>query len=91
MSSQIVLKVGPTSGTVTIGAGITDAKVGAALTRYATSLAIPVTGDAQTDLIAVLNHFVDLVKRRSTQAQVSAAQAASLAMAQSQADSDNNL
>lgn len=91
MSSSISIKIANVTATVTVGANITDQQVGQALTRYAQSLGIPITGDAQTDLTAILTHIVDDTKRRAKQVQISAAQTASLATAQAQADSDNAL
>ena len=91
MSSQISIKVGNVTATLPVGANITDAKVAAALNRYATSLGIPITGDAQTDLTAILTSFIDEIKRRSNKAQVDAAQATNLVTAQATADADNAL
>ncbi len=91
MSSSISLKVGPTTATVTVGSGITDNQVGQALTRFANSLSIPVTGDAQTDLTAILNHFISVVKERSKAAEKATLNAANAATIQATVDSDNAL
>lgn len=91
MSSQISLKVGNVTATLPIGANVTDAQVGAALTRYATSLGIPMTGTPTENLAAVLAHIVDNIKRRSKAAQVSDATTSAQAAIIAQAESDNAL
>lgn len=91
MSSQMTLKVANVTATVTVGANITDAAVAAALTRYARSLAIPITGVAQDDLAAILAHVVDDIRRRAKAVDVADQQAAAQASQQSTADSNNNL
>ncbi len=91
MSSSISLKVANVTATVTIGQGITDQQVGQALTRFATSLAIPVTGDSQTDLTAILNHFISVVTQRSKAIDKATRVAANDPTIQSVVDSNNAL
>lgn len=89
MASSLVLKVG--SVTATINFSVSDALVAAALTRYANSLGIPMTGTAQENLAAVLAHVVDDIRRRSKSVQVADATATAQAAINATADADNNL
>lgn len=91
MSSQISLKVGATTATVPIGANITDAQIGQALTRYAASLGIPTNGTNLENLTAVLTHIVDNIKRRSKQVQVSDATTTAQTSIIATAEAENNL
>lgn len=91
MSSQISLKVGNVTATLPIGANVTDAQVGQALTRYANSLGIPVNGSAQENLAAILAHIVDAIRRRSKDKQVADATSTAQAAIVAQAESDNQL
>ncbi len=91
MSSSISITVGNVTATLPVGAGITDAKVAAALTRYATSLAIPTTGTAQENLAAVLASIVADIKQRSKRQQVAADTATAQVAITAQADNDNAL
>lgn len=88
MASSLSITVGGASATLPINA--TNAQVSAALTRYARSLAIPVTGVAQDDLTAILAHFVDDVRRRSKQVEIADTLAAAQVTAQATADADNS-
>jgi hypothetical protein len=85
------IKVAGTTATRTVGSGITDAQVGAALARFARSLGIPITGVALDDLLAIVDHFVNDVRTRSKQVQVADANAAAQAAIVAQAESDNAL
>lgn len=89
MPNDIRLRVANASATVTLNA--TDQQVQAALTRYARSLGIPITGVAVDDLTSVINHWVDDVRRRSKAVEISDALAAAQVTAQQQADADNAL
>lgn len=91
MSSQMTLKVGNTTATLPIGANVTDAQVGQALTRYANSLGIPMTGTAQENLTAVLAHVLDDIRRRAKSQQLVELRAAQDAANQAAADADTQL
>ncbi len=91
MSSSISITVGNVTATLPIGAGIADAQVAAALTRYANSLAIPVTGTAQQNLTAILASIVADIKQRSKRQQVADATTAAQVAIVATADGDNAL
>lgn len=85
------MKVGPTTVTLPLGANITDQQVGQALTRYARGLGIPIAGDAQTDLTAILSSIVYDIKHRARVVDVADQQAAAQASINAAADAGNNL
>lgn len=91
MSSSISLKVASITATVTVGVNITDQQVGAALARYARSLAIPITGDSQADLTAILNSIVSDIKARAKAVDLSDQQAAAKASQLATAEANNAL
>lgn len=91
MSSSITLKVNNTTATVTIGAGITDAQVSQALTRYATNLEIAINGTAQQNLTAILAHIIDDIRQRAKTQQIADATLTAQAAIIATADSENAL
>lgn len=94
MSSTLTLKVGNVTAAISLNGAsgqTTDMQVGAALTRYAESLAIPLEGSTQENLTAILEHIRDEVKRRAKIAQWAALRAADDAAHRATVESDNDL
>lgn len=63
MASDLRLRVGNTTATITFGG--TDQQVANALRRFATSLGISLEGTPTENLEAILLHFKDDVKTRA--------------------------
>lgn len=89
MASDIRIRIGAVSATLAINGS--DQQTADALRRYARSLGIPINGTAQENLIAILEHWRDEVRRVSKQVQVAEADAVSHAANVAQAESDNPL
>lgn len=89
MPQDLRIRVGTEVAQVTLGG--TAQQVAAALTRFATSLGIPVDGTPTENLTAVLTHIVDDVRRRSKAAQTAEKQAVSNALIQQEVDADHPL
>jgi hypothetical protein len=91
MSSQMTLKVGSVTGTLVIGATITDVQVAAALTRYANALMIDVSGTQQQNLESILKYIAKEIRDISKTSQVNEAVSTAKDAAAAQAEIDNLL
>lgn len=70
MPNDLRLRVGAATATVTLNPALSDAQVANALRRYARSLGISIDGTPQENLTAILQHWVDDVRRRSKAVQL---------------------
>lgn len=70
MPNDLRLRVGAATGTITFNPALSDAQVANALRRYARSLGIPTDGTPQENLTAILQHWLDDVRRRSKAVQL---------------------
>lgn len=89
MPEDIRLRVGTEVVTLPLNGGAS--KVAAVLTRFATSLGIPITGTATENLTAILEHVRDDVKQRSKVQQQADLRKANEAAITATVDSDNAL
>lgn len=89
MPQDLRLRVGSEVAQITLGG--TAQQVADALTRFATSLGIPITGTATEKLTAVLEHIRDDVRRRSKAIQAADLRATNEATIAQQIETDNPL
>lgn len=89
MASDIRLRVGNVTALLTLGG--TDQQIAQALTRYATSLGIPLNGTPTENLTAVLEHIRSDVKARAKQVQAAEKRVISEATIAAEVEADNPL
>lgn len=89
MPEDLRIRVGNLVATVPLGG--TPAQIGAALSRFATSLGIPINGTPTENLVAILEHWRQEAKTRSKQVQRQELLAAQVAQIESTVENDNPL
>lgn len=89
MPEDLRIRVGNLAATVPLGG--TPAQIGAALSRFATSLGIPINGTPTENLTAILEHFRDDVKTRSKAVQTAEKRAVADATILQEVENDNPL
>lgn len=89
MAEDIRLRIGVEVATLNLNN--TPAKISKVIERYMRRMGIPITGVAQTDMLAFLTHWVDETKRVSKEAQVAELTAQNLESISQTIENDNAL